>query len=164
MARPRRVNVDLENLAQIMAVEAIDIEDLRCAQAILLPALLGTTLEQTALLLGVGRASVHRLQVRMCKRCTEPDEVRPSRGGRRHASLTLEEEKEFLSSWAQTSNTGEVLIVSPIREALAQKLGHPVSASVVYRMLSRHGWRKVAPDTRHPKSDPKMQDEWKKTP
>ena len=95
---------------------------------------------------------------------SEPDEVRPSRGGRRHASLTLEEEKEFLSSWAQTSNTGEVLIASPIREALAQKLGHPVSASVVYRMLSRHGWRKVAPDTRHPKSDPKMQDEWKKTP
>ena len=48
--------------------------------------------------------------------------------------------------------------------ALAQKLGHPVAASVVYRMLARHGWRKVAPDTRHPKSDPQVQEEWKKTP
>ena len=41
---------------------------------------------------------------------------------------------------------------------------HPVAASVVYRMLARHGWRKVAPDTRHPKSDPLVQEEWKKTP
>jgi hypothetical protein len=37
-----------------------------------------------------------------------------------------------------------------------------VAASVVYRMLARHGWRKVAPDTRHPKSDPIAQEDWKK--
>jgi hypothetical protein len=37
-----------------------------------------------------------------------------------------------------------------------------VAASVVYRMLARHGWRKVAPDTRHPKSDPVAQEDWKK--
>jgi hypothetical protein len=36
------------------------------------------------------------------------------------------------------------------------------AASVVYRLLARHGWRKVAPDTRHPKSDPIAQEEWKK--
>jgi transposase len=49
-----------------------------------------------------------------------------------------------------------------VRAALAQELGRPVAASVVYRMLARHGWRKVAPDTRHPKSDPLAQEEWKK--
>jgi hypothetical protein len=32
----------------------------------------------------------------------------------------------------------------------------------VYRLLARHGWRKVAPDTRHPKSDPAEQERWKK--
>ena len=32
----------------------------------------------------------------------------------------------------------------------------------VYRLLARHGWRKVAPDTRHPKSDPLTQELWKK--
>ena len=37
-----------------------------------------------------------------------------------------------------------------------------MAASVVYRLLARHGWRKVAPDTRHPKSDPLVQEEWKK--
>ena len=55
-----------------------------------------------------------------------------------------------------------MLIVAPLRAALAQRLGHPVSHSVVYRLLARHGWRKVAPDTRHPKSDPLTQEQWKK--
>jgi hypothetical protein len=32
----------------------------------------------------------------------------------------------------------------------------------VYRLLERHGRRKVAPDTHHPKSDPAAQEEWKK--
>ena len=43
-------------------------------------------------------------------------------------------------------------------------LGRPVAASVVWRLLARHGWRKVAPDTRHPKSDPAAQEAWKKLP
>ena len=29
-------------------------------------------------------------------------------------------------------------------------------------VLARHGWRKVAPDTRHPKTDPALQEDWKK--
>ena len=55
-----------------------------------------------------------------------------------------------------------MLVLSPIRAALAQRLGRPVAASVVWRLLARHGWRKVAPDTRHPKSDLAAQEAWKK--
>ncbi len=55
-----------------------------------------------------------------------------------------------------------MVVVSPIRAALAQHLNQPVAASVVYKLLARHGWRKVAPDTRHPKGDPKVQEDWKK--
>ena len=67
-----------------------------------------------------------------------------------------------MAPWAKLTDEGGVLVVSPLRAALAQELGRPVAASVVYRMLARHGWRKVAPDTRHPKSDPHVQEEWKK--
>ena len=35
-------------------------------------------------------------------------------------------------------------------------IAHGVNANIV------HGWRKVAPDTRHPKSDPLTQEQWKK--
>jgi len=162
MARPRRVDIELVAQAQVEAIEASDVESLRCALAVLLPALLGATLEQTAMLLGVGRASVPRFQSRLRQRCVDPDAVRPSWGGRRRASLTLEEERDFLAPWERASNAGGVLVASPLRAALAQRLGRPVAASVVYRMLARHDWRKVAPDTRHPKSDPQVQEAWKK--
>jgi hypothetical protein len=65
----------------------------------------------------------------------------------------------FLKPWLESAATGHLVVVSPIRAALAQRLGQPVKPSVVYRLLARHGWRKVAPDTRHPKSKPEVQEE-----
>jgi hypothetical protein len=76
--------------------------------------------------------------------------------------MSVEQERRFLAPWVEQASRGEMLVVSPVRAALAQALGRPVSASVVYRLLARHGWRKVAPDTRHPKSDPLVQEAWKK--
>lgn len=73
--------------------------------------------------------------------------------------MTLDEERRFLEPWAEQAKAGGILVVSAIRAALAQHLGKPVKPSVVYRLLERHGWRKVAPDTHHPKSDPKAQEE-----
>ena len=43
--------------AQLAADAATDLRELRCAQSVLLPALMGATLEQTAAILGIGRAS-----------------------------------------------------------------------------------------------------------
>jgi len=154
--------MELVAQAQSLAIEAATLEDLRCAQAVLLPAMLDATLEDTAAALGVGRATVVRLQARLRRRLTERSEARPKWGGRRRSSMSVEEERDFLAPWAKQSDEGGVLVVSPLRAALVQKLGRPVAASVVYRMLARHGWRKVAPDTRHPKSDPLVQEEWKK--
>lgn len=162
MARPRRVDMAMVAQAQALAVEAKTVDDLRCAQAVLLPALLDATLEQTAAALGVGRATVARYQSRLRERVARPSRARPQWGGRRRAAITLEEERRFLAPWARLSAEGGMLVVSPLRAELAQRLGHPVASSVVYRLLARHGWRKVAPDTRHPKSDPAAQQEWKK--
>ncbi|MBU4316433.1 MAG: winged helix-turn-helix domain-containing protein [Proteobacteria bacterium] len=76
--------------------------------------------------------------------------------------MSVEEERAFLAPWAEQAKSGGVLVISVLRAALAQRLGRPVAASVAYRLLARNGWRKVAPDTRHPKSDPKIQEDWKK--
>lgn len=137
------------------------VEEVRCAQAVLLPMVAGRTLEQTAALLGVGRATVPRLRARF-RQMALGQGTRRQWGGRRRALMSLEEERQFLAPWMEQSQRGEMLVVSPLRAALAQKLGRRVSASVAYRMLARHGWRKVAPDTRHPKSDPQAQEAWKK--
>lgn len=162
MARPRKINYELVKKAREIVSSCQDMTEFRKAQAILLPAIMGATLEQTASILGVSRASVPRLQNRFCldQKVTEP----PKRGwgGRRRSLMTIEEEKKFLAPWEEQAKSGGILVISVIRVALAQHLGRPVRPSVVYRLLERHGWRKVAPDTHHPKSDPKIQQEWKK--
>lgn len=162
MTGPRLRDERLVEHAKRLAAQAASAEDLRCAQAVLLPALLGATLEQTASALGVGHATVSRYQAKVRRRLRDPGQLEPSWGGRRREAMSIEQEREFLQPWAEASTEGGMLVVAPLRAALAQALGRPVTHSVVYRLLARHGWRKVAPDTRHPKSDPRVQEDWKK--
>ncbi len=162
MARPRRIDELVAKQAQMNAATATSVESLRQCQAVLLPALLGATLEQTATALGVGRATVARLQAAFRTNNTAGAKPPVKWGGRRQALLTQEEEVAFLKPWLEKAASGNLVVVSPIRAALAQQLGKPVKPSVVYRLLARHGWRKIAPDTRHPRSKPEVQEEWKR--
>jgi transposase len=161
MARPRRIDPLIVEQATLNA-DTTCVETLRQCQAVLLPALFGATLEQTATVLGVGRATVARLQAAFRRRKPDMAETVRNWGGRRKSLLTAEEEEEFLKPWLENAAAGGLVVVSPIRAALALRLGRPVKPSVVYRLLARHDWRKVAPDTRHPKSDPAVREEWKK--
>jgi transposase len=162
MARPRKINPELVQRAQETVRQTKNCTQLRQALAVLLPAETGSTLEETARLLGVGRSSVPRLQANFQRGCLEKPNPRRQWGGRRKALMSPAQEREFLAPWAEQAKSGGLLVLSPIRAALAQRLGRPVAASVVYRFLARHGWRKVAPDTRHPKSNPQVQEDWKK--
>ena len=163
MARPRRIDEQLVELARQVVQQTEDFREYREAMAVLLPHELNATIEQTARVLGVGRVTVLRLQAACRCRSAASGGVRKSWGGRRHELMSEEEEKEFLLPWAEQAQTGELVVSSPIRAALAQRLGREkVAASVVRRLLKRHGWRKVAPDTRHPKSDPQIQEDYKK--
>jgi len=162
MARPRKIDEELVKQAQHTVNSSKDARELRCAQSVLLPALMGATLEQTAALLGVSRDSVPRLQARF-RQGMQTGKSPPGKwGGRRRELLTFDEETKFLAPWEQQAKDGGILVVSVIRAALAQHLGRAIKASVVYRLLARHGWRKVSPDTHHPKSDPAVQEQWKK--
>lgn len=162
MGRPRHIDQATVKRAEKLAATSSSLETLRQCQAVLLPALFGATLEQTATALGVGRATVARLQKAFRKQSSNPERQKRNWGGRRKSLLTQEEERAFLKPWLESARAGSLVVVSPIRAALAQHLGKPVKASVAYRLLARHGWRKVAPDTRHPKSKPEVQEDWKK--
>jgi hypothetical protein len=94
--------------------------------------------------------------------CNQDDIAKKSWGGRHCFSLILEEEKEFLFSWEGDARSGGVLSVPPIHSALIKRTGHNTPPSTTYRKLARHRWRKVQPETKHSKSDPKVQEEFKK--
>jgi len=162
MARPRKIDSDLVTRAQRVAAHTGDIQELRMAQAILLPALGQMTLKAAGKVIGVGRATVARLQGRFRRWKQGIQAPRRRWGGRRRALMKLEDEESFLAGWKSKAEQGELVVVTALHGALEQKVGHRLKPSVVYRLLERHHWRKVAPDTRHPKAQPAVQEEWKK--
>jgi hypothetical protein len=85
-------------------------------------------------------------------------------GGRWREHLSFEQEKEFLDPWIEKAERGGILVVPQIHTAYEERICCRVAASTIYRMLAMHGWRKVAPDTCHPKRDAQAQEDFKKNP
>lgn len=162
MARPRKIDSELVKQAQMVASQTRDIQELRMAQAVLLPALAQMTLKAVAKVLGVGRATVARLQAKFRRRKGGSQPMPRHWGGRRRALMKVEEEQAFLAGWKSKAEQGQLVVAAPLEVALEEKLGRRIKPSVVYRLLDRQHWRKVAPDTRHPKAQPMVQEEWKK--
>jgi transposase len=78
--------------------------------------------------------------------------------------LTVEEEARLLQGFFPGAEEGRLLEVSRVKQAYEQAVGRAVPKSTVYRMLARHGWRKLAPRPRHPQADATRQQAFKKTP
>jgi hypothetical protein len=75
--------------------------------------------------------------------------------------MTFEEEAKFLAEWESKSLAGEVLSIPELKAHLSEKLGRPISKCTLYGSLKRHNWHKVKPDTRPPKNDPIVEEEFK---
>lgn len=159
MARQVRISDDAIQQAKQLREQATTIKEYRRALSVLLAAQLGLDADQTAEVLGASRRTVFRDRSNIC---SQDVSIKKSWGGRRHCAMTIEQECEFLAEWEAKATTGGVLTVPPIHAALVARLGHDTPMSTTYRLLARHGWRKVQPDTKHPKSDPAAQDEFKK--
>jgi transposase len=87
----------------------------------------------------------------------------PGRGGRHHQNLSLEQEQALLAQFCGAATQGGVLETRAVRAAYETLVGHSVPESTVCRLLTRHGWRKIAPRPRHPKADPVLQEVFKKS-
>jgi transposase len=84
------------------------------------------------------------------------------KGQRQHAYLSVGEEQTVLSPFLEASQAGHIGTVGVIKNALESRIGHPIAASTVYRMLARHQWRKVVPRPRNPRSSKADQEAFKK--
>ncbi len=131
-------------------------------QCVLIRATLGSTAAEIARLLGWSTATVHVLHSRWAREGDAVFDVR-ARGGRHHQYLTPEQEAEVLAPFVERANAGGMLAVAEIQQAYQDRSGKSVAASTIYRLLQRHGWRKVAPRPRHPKADVAAQAASKRT-
>jgi transposase len=163
MARPAKITDEMVQAAQKITKAAKTAKDLRIGLSVLIPKYCGVTNADAANILTVGVATVVRMQKQIRDQVGGVAQVKGSWGGRRRETMSVEEEKQFLEPWTAKAEAGGVLVVPPIHAALEQRLGRKVAQSTVYRLLARHGWRKVVPDTCHPKRDIQAQETFKKT-
>jgi len=135
--------------------------DFQRVQCLWLRAELGLNSTHVAAAVGFTKGTVRVIQARYFAE-GKASLIGEGRGGRWHQYLTTEEEEELLKGFFEKAREGGVLVVSEIKYAYEKKVGRRVNKSTVYRMLERHGWRKIAPRPHHPKADPEAQEAFKK--
>ena len=81
---------------------------------------------------------------------------------RNRAAATLAQEAALLDQVLAEASGGGVVVIPSLKPAFEKALGREIALSTLYRMLARHGWRKLAPDTAHPKGDLERREEFKK--
>ena len=138
-------------------------DQLRLAQSVLLPLELNFSMAQTAAVIGRSVAATCNMRTRF-GRVASGAEVAPRKKQelRNRAHAQLQREADILDEVLGAASAGSIVVVPRLKPAIEARLGKTIALSGVYRMLARHGWRKLAPDTRHPKGGPQRREDWKK--
>ncbi len=120
--------------------------------------------DEIALHTGVSATTVHRVIARYNRlgpatiEQSGPATIEQSaKGGRHHEYLTIEQEQAFLQPFFARAERGEIATVEQIQQAYEEQVQHEVHVNTIYRLLHRHGWRKLAPRARHPKANQEEQ-------
>ena len=161
--RPRQKTTESQNKAVEAALKtARTKEEYQRAQAVWLRVSLGMRAAEISKILGIHRASVWRIHSRFFKDGAKMLASDPH-GGRHRENVSPSEEKSLLEPFVQRAERSGVISVAGIKQAYEKEVGRKVPKSTVYRMLERHGWRKLAPRPSHPDGDPAAQESFKKT-
>lgn len=79
------------------------------------------------------------------------DSLLPKKREAQRRNMSYAEEEGLLSTFEEQAKLGRVVEVSDIKAAYEKKVGHTIGSGQIYRVLKRHGWRKIKPRSRHPK-------------
>ena len=116
-----------------MLKKAKTVDELRAAQAIVLPLVLGLSLEQTAV--AIGRSVGVTCTMRTLFGRTLNGEEKAKRGKRdlrNRAKASLEKESEILDKVLAQAATGGIVIIPPLKPLVEAKLGKPMALSTLY--------------------------------
>ena len=142
--------------------QAATIAEFQRVQCVLMRATPDCTASEIAQVLGWAVATVHITHSRWAREGEALFKLK-GKGGRYNENLTEVEEAEVLAPFIERATTGGVLKVAEIQAAYEAQAGKAVPNSTIYRLLKRHGWRKVAPRPRHPGADVAAQGAFKKS-
>lgn len=164
MARTASGHEHIEGALKLLK-SARTADELRRAQSVLLPLMLGLSIEQTAQAIGRSAGATCTMRTRFAQVASGAQPApRRKQDLRNRAKADLSKERAILDEVLADAAQGGIVVIPRIKPEIEAKLGGTLSLSSLYRMLARHGWRKLAPDTGHPKGNPAAREAWKKTP
>ena len=159
MARPFKYTQDELDRAKELRDCHLNEREARAAASFILMAESGMTLKALASAYGVTSKTIHE----DIKRIRSPDtEEQGIWGGGNNHLMTFEEEEQFLDGYLDEALAGHIITMPKLHNEYNLRVGKQTPKSTFYRMLKRHNWRKVLPDTRHPKVDPQIKEDFKK--
>ena len=112
--------------AKELLTKARTVQELRQAQAVVLPLEFRMSLEQTSSIIGVSKGWVCQLRTDYIRNSGKMEE-KVSRGGRYRENLSITEESEFLLPFIDKAKTGGILVVTEIKDALEARLGRRIA-------------------------------------
>lgn len=161
MRPPKAISEEQRESLRSLLDKAQTKADYQRVQCLWLRASLNLNPVDTAKAVGWSQSTVKIVQSRYFRE-GEKCLLGKGRGGKRYSNLTDQQEKEILGGFLDKAKSGGVLVVSEIKAAYEKLAGKKVPKSTIYRMLTRHGWRKIAPRPKHPHADLAAQEEFKK--
>lgn len=68
-----------------------------------------------------------------------------------HRAIPAAQLEGFLKEQEAKAKSGHLVTIKTVYEDYQQLVGHKVNLNSFYKLLHRHGWRKVRPRPHHPK-------------
>ena len=64
--------------------------------------------------------------------------------------MSFDEESSFLEQFVDLADAGQIITIDKILQKFEEATEKSSNSSTIYRLLKRHGWRKVKPRPQHP--------------
>ena len=108
----------------------------------------GKGLQEISELTGCHRSHVSNLMKKYSEEGLEAISTKHYKANRRN--MSVEEEAAFLETYTKQAEQGHLIDIREMESEYGKRVGHAIGSGQIYRVLRRHGWRKIMPRSRHP--------------
>lgn len=122
------------------------LEVFRRFQCVWLSYVLDLPAHEIAKVLGLHVATVRRIGAEFAREGILVIAGKGNRGGRRNQCMSFEEESAFLQKHTELFNRSGVVAVGALKEAFEASVGRTIHKTTIYRLLERHGRKKIGAD------------------
>lgn len=153
---------DLKTIKQSLK-NAKSVQEYRHAHVLYLRGHFGKTIQEIAQITDYSRQRVDTIIGDYFKQGVDILKAADKPRKRKWGNMTLEEEKAFIFGYLEKAKNGEIIETGALQKSYEKIIGKETSSSVIYNILHRHGWRKIAPRPTHPNKNSEKATAFKKT-